>query len=328
MEFTSRDLRLVAAIDRHRHFGRAAEALHISQPALSRALKSLEERLGESLFLRSRAGVDPTEVGQLVAARGGRLLAELSDLEQDVARARDGGLGELSVAVGHYPAELSVAEAVGRLLESRPRLNFSLRTYEWVAIANSLTRREVDLAFCETSPFENDPKFHVTPVGSHPVFFFARRKHPLAGRPAVGLKELFEFPWAASVIPWRAAASFRDIGDDCPAGTLDLVRQLFVPRVAATSMFLAKQIVENSDCLAISTLSQLDDDLQRGNLTLLGVRANWLHLRYGFVRLANRPPSRAGRDFMACIDDAEERLREREAALRDRYWGSRPLVQD
>ncbi len=328
MELTSRDLRLVAAIDRHRHFGRAADALNISQPALSRALKSLEERLGESLFLRSRAGVDPTDVGQLVADRGGRLLADLTDLQQAVARAREGGLGELSVAVGHYPAELSVAEAVGQLLQSRPRLNFSLRTYEWVAIASSLTRREVDLAFCETSPFEDDPKFHVTPVGSHPLFFFARGNHPLAKKRRVRLDDLFGFPWAAPVIPWRAAAAFQGTGDDCPAGSLDFGRRLFIPRVAATSMYLAKRIVENSDCLALSTLSQLDDGLGRGNLSLLGFHAGWMHLQYGFVRLANRAPSRAGRDFMTFIDDAEKGLRKREAALSARYWGSRPLDED
>ncbi len=92
MNISSRDLRLVTAIDRYRHFGRSADALGISQPALSRALKTLELRLGETLFTRGRAGVETTDFGRLIADRARFLLAEMSDLERDIELARKEGV--------------------------------------------------------------------------------------------------------------------------------------------------------------------------------------------------------------------------------------------
>jgi DNA-binding transcriptional LysR family regulator len=322
MDISSRDLRLVVALDDHRHFGRAAESLGFSQPALSRALKGVEERIGQALFVRSRSGVEPTDVGRLVAERGRRLLSAFDDLQREVTMAQDRGIGELSVGVGHYPAELTVAAAVGRLLDARPLLNFSLRTQEWLEIADALMRREVDLAFCETSPFEDKSDYRVIPVGAHLVYFYTRSDHPLARKPSPSLEDLLRYPWAGPVLPWRAARFFPETAGACPAGGLDAQRRLFVPRVTVTSMHLAMKIVNTSQCVAISTLSQLANGLNRGDLSLLRHREPWMQLNYGFVHLIDRPPGQSSKEFMAFILEEEQALVEREQALRERFWES------
>ncbi len=56
---------------RHRNFARAAEALHLTQPALSRSIAGLEAALGEKLFDRTRQGVEPTSFGRMLLARAG-----------------------------------------------------------------------------------------------------------------------------------------------------------------------------------------------------------------------------------------------------------------
>ena len=323
MDISSRDLRIVVALDDHRHFGRAAESLGFSQPALSRALKGVEERLGDALFVRSRSGVEPTDVGRLVAERGRRLLASFDDLEREVGLARDEGIGELSIAVGHYPAELTVAPAVGRLLDTRPLLNFTLRTQEWLAIAETLMRREADLAFCETSPFEDKSDYRVIPVGAHRLTFYARSDHPLATRSGLNLEDLLHYPWAGAPIPWRAARLFPEAAVSCPAGTLDSHRRVFLPRVAVTSTYLAKKIVTAGHGLGISTLSQLVDDLEEERVSLISFDASWLQLRYGFVHLTDRPPGQASREFMDGIFEEERALEEEEGSLRDRYLRAR-----
>ncbi len=328
MDISSRDLSIVVALDDHRHFGRAAESLGFSQPALSRALKGVEERIGDALFVRSRSGVEPTDVGRLVAERGRRLLSAFDDLQREVTMARDRGIGELSVAVGHYPAELTMAAAVGRLLDTRPLLNFTLRTHEWLHIADALMRREVDLAFCETSPFEDKTDYQVLPVGAHPVYFYARSDHPLVAAPAPGLEDLLQYPWAGSPIPWRASRFFPEAARECPAGFLDAGRRLFVPRVAVTSMYLAMKIVSESQCVAISTLSQLTGELERGDMRLIRYHEPWLQLQYGFVHLTDRPPGQSSQEFMAFIRDEEEALVERERALREQYRDSLTPVND
>ena len=64
MTIDIRLLRQVLALSKHRNFARAAEALHISQPALSRSIAGLEQSLGVQLFDRTSAGVEPTIFGQ------------------------------------------------------------------------------------------------------------------------------------------------------------------------------------------------------------------------------------------------------------------------
>ena len=61
-----RDLEYIAAIDRYRNFGRAAEACNVSQPALSAQVKKLEERLGVELFARTNSGVITTDAGSRI----------------------------------------------------------------------------------------------------------------------------------------------------------------------------------------------------------------------------------------------------------------------
>ncbi len=325
MNISSRDLRLVTAIDRYRHFGRSAEALGISQPALSRALKTLESRLGEALFLRSRAGVETTDFGQLIVDRARGLLAEMSDLERDIELARKEGVGELAVAVGHFPAEISVAPAVRDVLAGRPRLKLTLRSQDWIGIKELLLSREIDLAFCETSAVESDDRFRFRPVGNHPVFFFARKGHPLARRASLSIEDMFGYPWAAPVIPWRAARSFPLDDPDVAAGTLDTERRVFLPRVLITSLQLAKNIVDGSDSLAFGMLTQIRDEIDAGQLELVRFHAPWMYLRYGFVWLKTRTMSADAEHFVTRIEAAEARLRAGEKALRRRYWGDRPL---
>jgi DNA-binding transcriptional LysR family regulator len=328
MEISSRDLRLVAMIEHHRHFGRAAEALGVSQPALSRSLKALENRVGETLFLRGRGGVEPTDFGRLVADRADGLLTELADLERDIDVARSQGAGTLSVAVGHFPAELSVATAVGAVLAARPKLTLTLRSQDWQAIRRALKTRQVDLALCETSEVEDDPQFEVRPVGHHPVYFFARAGHPLTRAENPPIDELLDYPWAAPMIPWRAASRFPLQGGDLTAGSLEPVRRVFVPRVLITSLQLAKNIVIRSDCVALGLLSQLVDELETGDLELVRFHQDWMYLHYGFIWLARRSLSPAAGEFIDQVDATEARLRAREKALKSRYWGSRPLGAD
>ena len=315
-------------IEQHRHFGRAAEALGISQPALSRSLKALENRVGESLFLRGRAGVETTVFGRLLADRADGLLTELADLERDIDFARRQGAGALSVAVGHYPAELSIAEAVGAVLAARPKLRLTLRSQDWPAILRALKMRQVELALCETSEVEQDPQFEVLPVGHHPVYFFTRAGHPLTRAQSLAIGDLLDYPWAAPMIPWRAASRFPLQGGDLPAGSLEPARRVFVPRVLITSLQLAKNIVIRSDCVALGLLSQLVDELESGELELVRFHQDWMYLRYGFISLTRRRLGSAATEFIDQVGKTEARLRTREQALKGRYWGSRPLGAD
>ena len=88
MAMELQQLRQVVALAEHRSFVRASAALHISQPALSRSIQNLERRFGSSLFLRSAAGVVPTDLGRLYIERARDLLRMADELESEHAKVK------------------------------------------------------------------------------------------------------------------------------------------------------------------------------------------------------------------------------------------------
>ena len=76
------------AVARHRHFTRAAEELHVAQSALSHQIRRLEAELGTELFERTSRRVVPTEVGEAVATRARRVLAEIDGVRGELDELR------------------------------------------------------------------------------------------------------------------------------------------------------------------------------------------------------------------------------------------------
>src|SRR4051794_41818093 len=104
-----RQLRYVEAIERHRHFTRAAEELHVAQSALSHQIRRLEAELGTELFARTSRTVIPTEAGEAVAARARRVPAEGGGGRQGGGDPR--GLVKGTVSFGAVPPAGAVGGA-------------------------------------------------------------------------------------------------------------------------------------------------------------------------------------------------------------------------
>ena len=86
--FDLRRLRHALALAEHRNFARAAAALHITQPALSRSIQALEDGLGVRLFDRSPRDVDPTAFGELVLRHARSLELSARDLDRELQLAK------------------------------------------------------------------------------------------------------------------------------------------------------------------------------------------------------------------------------------------------
>ena len=102
---TLRHFQQLLALESHRHFGRAAKSLNMSQPALSRSIQSLEKNLGTPLLERSPRGLQATPSGQLLIRHGRRILAATAELQAEFNQLLGQGESRLSIACGHYPAE-------------------------------------------------------------------------------------------------------------------------------------------------------------------------------------------------------------------------------
>ena len=199
---STRHLEMVRALAKHRHFGRAATALGVSQPSLTRSLKTLEDLLGVQLFER-HDGVTPSLFGRILLERGDPLLAGFSELIREITLAKGLEIGELTIAMGPFPAEISGQKAVGRLSKRYPGLNIQLSTTDWMRVVSDVSEGRADLGLADISEAGSHPDLETELVRATSLSFFCRAGHPLAGRTSLGLDDLTAFPWAGPTAPAR-----------------------------------------------------------------------------------------------------------------------------
>lgn len=122
MNINLRDIQYFAVVAEHRHLGRAAEALGLSQPALSMSLRRLEQYLGTKLVMRTPKGVDLTQPGEAVFAHARRLRLSVDDISREVADLSRGRAGHLSIGTGPGFAFHLLPAACNVLTREAPRV--------------------------------------------------------------------------------------------------------------------------------------------------------------------------------------------------------------
>jgi LysR family hydrogen peroxide-inducible transcriptional activator len=140
---TLRQLRYLASLARHRHFGRAAEDCAISQPALSMQVKELEREIGAELVERRHGDIALTETGLEVALRAERILAATRDLV-DFARHRDVLSGQLRLGIIPTLAPYVLPRVLPLLQQRYPALRLEVRETQTRLLLDELSGGELD----------------------------------------------------------------------------------------------------------------------------------------------------------------------------------------
>jgi DNA-binding transcriptional LysR family regulator len=179
-----RALRYFVTVADELHFGRAADRLHIAQPAVSRQIARLERELGERLFDRSPRRVRLTEAGHRVLAAAREALAA-ADRVRVAARAQ-AGVMRIGAGAGQFTARLE--RGIDALRERAPAFDVVLVDLSLDARLNALRQGEIDLAL--TRGLRSAPGVRVLPAWTEPLFAVVSARHPAAGRAAVGVADL------------------------------------------------------------------------------------------------------------------------------------------
>ncbi|WP_433360227.1 LysR family transcriptional regulator [Actinoplanes sp. CA-142083] len=180
------DLRLVryfAAVAEHRHFGRAALALHITQPSLSRQIRSLEQQVGARLFDRTPQGARLTEAGQVFLTHATALLKAAAVAVADTRAAAS----PARLTVG-YLHGIIVTPAVAQLRRRHPEAEVRTQHLAWNEPRTALLERRVDAAVCRL-PLVADG-LDVTVLYAEPRVLLIPVSHRLAGKESVTLDDI------------------------------------------------------------------------------------------------------------------------------------------
>lgn len=185
---TLTEMRYIVALARDRHFGKAAESCHISQPTLSVALKKVEGQLGAALFERAASDVRITALGERIVAQARRVLEEAVRLEEIAGAAGDPMTGPLRVGVIYTIAPYLLPKLVPALYQYAPAMPLFLKEDFTANLIPALKAGELDVIVIAL-PFA-EPGLVAQAVYDEPFRVVVPANHSWADRPDVKADEL------------------------------------------------------------------------------------------------------------------------------------------
>jgi len=316
MTIENKAIQHVLALATYRSFARAAQSLHLTQPALSRSISVLEGRLGVQLFDRTGSGVDPTAYGRLFIEMGAEIAMREKELVREMLLLKGVEVGELSIGAAPYPFDISATTAVSRLLSRFPKLKIQLTQGAPLEILDRVLTRKCDIGVADIRTLHDEPQIQLEPLPVHVGVFSCRPEHPLAGRKMLPVSDILAFPMAGSTFPPQLAEIFEP---HLSAGTVDKVSRYFTCAVYTASLNCARQIAMESDVVLLAPIIAIEKQLRGGGLVVLDCHPNWMRTNYGFITKRDRTPSPATLEFMEVLRDIESKTMAKEDALLAEY---------
>jgi DNA-binding transcriptional LysR family regulator len=252
------DLRLVryfTVVAERRHFGRAAEELHVAQPSLSRQVRRLEQQLGARLLDRTPQGTTLTEAGQVFLPLAKAMLKSAAHAAASTRAAAQPS----RVTIG-YLTSLIVTPAVRELRRRHPDADVRVLHLAWDEPRAALLDHRVDAVVCRL-PFATDG-LHVTVLYDEPRELLVPRDHRLAGRDWVTLGDIEGEPMPRLADPaWNAfwRVDPRPDGTPAPGGPL------------VTDLEEKMELIASGEAVAIVSAGLRADHL-RPDLTTIPLR--------------------------------------------------------
>ena len=276
------------------HFARAAERVHLSQPAFSRSIQLLESQVGMKLFDRETGEVKPTPAGLFLIDRARRLLFDARNLHRDVQLFRGTQLGDTAFGAGPLPAASIMTRVVTELRREYPAVALRLETGNWLQLLDRLLAEETEFFVANVTDLPPEPRITVTSVGRQRGYLYTRADHPLAGRSCT-VAQAWEYGIASSALPSAIKPVIaRRLG--LPDGETPAVA------VECHDMALLRTLVAQTDTVMVGSDASLQAELDAGVLVRLDVTdLPEAYAEIGIVALANRTPSPMASRAIGCV---------------------------
>jgi DNA-binding transcriptional LysR family regulator len=238
-----------------RNLSRAAEALHVTQPALTARLQGLEAELGTTLFVRGRRGMELTDAGRAFLPYAERALAALDDGTSLLAEFGRGATGELVLGAAPAVSTYVLPPLLLRFTEAHPKVRLSVRTGHSEEILELALRREIDLGLVRAL---RHPEIESRPLYEDELVLVVDAGHAFADRGVIAVDEIADvrlilFDRTSSYYD-LTNAFFREAGV-APSGVIEL-----------DNIDAAKQMVDQGLGIALLPHTAVAAELADGRL--------------------------------------------------------------
>lgn len=284
-------------VARRGQVGRAAEALFLTQPALTARLKGLERELGTTLFVRTRRGMRLTDAGRAFLPHAERAVASLADGEKSLAELRRGGAGELVLGAAPAISTYVLPAILARFRAAHPNVRLSVRTGHSEEILDMVLRDQVRLGFVRAL---RHPEVESLPLYEDELVLVANASHPFAAKGRIRTDELA----TEQLILFDRTSSYYEL-------TSALFRQAGVVPLAVMELDnaeAAKKMVEAGLGVALLPRTAVEAELAAGRLGAVRI-AGAAPLRRRIVAIRRRdegPPTGVLAAFLAMLREFRE----------------------
>jgi DNA-binding transcriptional LysR family regulator len=301
MRVTLVQLRHLIALAESGSFSRAAAAVHLTQPALSRSIKSLEDELGQPLADRVGKRVEFTPVGREVLERARQLVADARDLELRGRWLAEGRTGVLRVGMGSGPGVMLMTPLLLEVAARRPQWKVEVARGATELLVQRLRARQLDALVVDLRSLAPASDLEVEQVREMRGAFMVRAGHALAKRRKVTFDELRAYPLAS--IPLSDEVARMLVQRYGPQAHPDVAVSVRCDDIASLV-----EVAEHSDAVLLAIRGSAPSLVDLKLDPPLAVNA-----RLGLVRLARRTAPHALEALRRLIDErlADEAPRKR-----------------
>ncbi|WP_214766398.1 MULTISPECIES: LysR family transcriptional regulator [unclassified Exiguobacterium] len=187
-----RQLEYFTEVARFKSFTRAADYLHVTQPTLSKMVRSLEEELDIALFDRSKRQIVLTDAGETLLLEGEKILRQLSDLPSHLYDVMHLTKGTIRIGLPPLIGSLFFPRLLHQFSEQYPMVTIDIVEAGGHALEKAIVAGDVDLI---ATVFPADENLTVYPFMEEELHLFLPEHHPLASRASIALEEVSQMPF-------------------------------------------------------------------------------------------------------------------------------------
>ena len=192
LPFTLQQLRILKAIATEKNFTRAASVLYISQPSLSKQIKSLEETMDTILINRERNNISLTESGKIFLQYSERILILCEESCRALIDLKNGDRGNLTVGASQTIGTYLMPRILAIFAQNYPQIELKVQVDSTRAIATSIIKREIDLAIVGGEISEElKKKLTIQPFVSDELCLIIANSHPFATKKVIAKEDLY-----------------------------------------------------------------------------------------------------------------------------------------
>jgi DNA-binding transcriptional LysR family regulator len=190
-----RDVDILLTVIQAGSMSRAAAALNMSQPAISKSVAYLERTLGVRLLDRGRHGVEATPYGRALVKRGAYVFDELRRGVQDLASLADPTTGEVRMGGSEHTISAIYAPLIRQFSQQYPRMSFHIVSGDLRSLSQQLDARRIDFLVSRVYKPPPSEEHSIEPLFEDSLVVVTAASNPLARRKRIAPTELLDQPW-------------------------------------------------------------------------------------------------------------------------------------